>query len=63
MLSYFSPNLGHCSGHPERFSNPSVKNSLFRVECSEIAEQDLLSKPDSIEWDIWDRMRTNKATN
>ena len=34
--------LDHCSGRPERFSNPNMKFGLFRVERSEIAYSLLL---------------------
>ena len=44
MLSYFSPILGHCSGHPERFSNPTLKTIHFRAKRSEIAEQDIIAQ-------------------
>ena len=44
MLSDFSPILDHCSGRPERFSNPNGKTTHFRAECSEIAKQELIAQ-------------------
>ena len=44
MLSDFSPILAYCSGRSERLTNSTLKKGLFRAECSEIAEQDIIAQ-------------------
>ena len=43
MLSYFSPILDHCSGRPERLTNPSAKSTPLRAKRSENPNENFCS--------------------